>query len=148
MSFLRLRIRALWKARAIGVVFALLLGCGGPYTGSVTGKVLYKGKPLPGGIVTFIHPDGRSAHAQIQEDGSYKVANAPGGEVKCLVVTMKPLPGLPAKIASRMPAKPTDAVYPAGPYVPIPLKYSKPETTDLTYTINRGSQEIIIELKD
>jgi hypothetical protein len=133
---------------ATGTVLTLLSGCGGPYTGTVSGKVLYNGTPLPGGQVTFLHPDGRSGQAQIQEDGSYTVPVAPGGEVKCTVETLKPIPGLPARTAAKIGAKPSEPVFPAGKYVPIPKKYARPETTDLGYTIHRGSQEINIELKD
>src|SRR5579883_847848 len=135
MSSLHPRRRSPWVILGIGMVLALMAGCG-PYTGTVTGKVMYKGNPLPGGIVTFIHPDGRIGQGQIQEDGSYTVAQAPGGEVKCTVATVKPIPGVPKSLASRLPGggKPSEPIYPAGKYVPIPQKYGSAATSGLSLT--------------
>jgi hypothetical protein len=49
------------------------LGCSG--RGTVSGRVLFNGKPLPGGLVKFIPVDARSnpVTATIGEDGSYAV---------------------------------------------------------------------------
>src|SRR5690349_19114636 len=48
----------------------------------VSGKVMYKGKPLPGGRITFVTvKDGFASSANVKEDGQYQM-NAPLGEVK------------------------------------------------------------------
>jgi hypothetical protein len=150
MKLLHPGTRTLWAIVSIGLVFALATGCGGPYTGTVTGKVTYKGTPLPGGIVTFIHPDGRIGQATIKEDGSYTVEQAPGGDVKCTVQTVKPIPAVPKSMASKLPGggHAAEPVYPAGKYVRIPEKYSKPETSGLNLTVHRGSQNYDISLTD
>jgi len=63
---------------SFAVCSLLLAGCGKKATtlNQVTGKVLYKGSPLPGGLIVF-SPDtargesGRIAFSKIQSDGSY-----------------------------------------------------------------------------
>jgi hypothetical protein len=115
------------------------VGCGGPFTGEVAGKVMYKGEPLPGGIVTISHPDGRVAKCTIHEDGSYSIRDAPGGEVTITVQTVPRIPGVPGL---------SEPVYPAGKYVKIPDKYAKPSQSGLHLQVRRGSQEFPIELTD
>lgn len=137
--------------RLLAITTALIwvAGCGGPFTAAVSGRVTYKGNPLPGGTVTFIHPDGRTGYATIQEDGSYNIPAAPGGDVKCIVTTQKPIPALPKGVAAKLPgggSKGSDPVYPTGKYVPIPAKYGDPQTSGLAYTIHRGSNTIDITL--
>src|SRR5262249_45419644 len=116
------------------VLLLTVTGCG-PYTGSVSGTVTFKGKPLPGGMVTFSHSDGRFSYGKIAGDGSYSTPNAPAGEVKIGVATQPPL-------------IPGSKVGPLGPYVPIPIRYKDAETSGLTFTIQRGEQTHNINLED
>src|SRR4051794_22586118 len=75
-----------------------LSGCGA--SGSVSGKVSYKGTMLKGGTVTFHSPMGKaSAVAQIGEDGSYTIEKVPAGDVKICVDTKMLDPGV--KTAAR-----------------------------------------------
>jgi hypothetical protein len=141
-----------WRARA-GLALVLVLGlggCNGPYTGEVSGTVKYKDKPLPGGEVFVYHPDGRTAFARIQEDGTYLIPAAPGGDVKVTVTTKKPIPAVPDFLnpGARNSTRKSETVYPTGPYVPIPPKYGVLDTTPLKTTVNRGSQTYDIELVD
>jgi hypothetical protein len=62
----------------------IMSGCGGEddigKRYSVSGKVTYKGEPVPKGIVTFTPEDsksGRPAAATIQSDGSYTLTTLP-----------------------------------------------------------------------
>src|SRR6516162_1447836 len=49
--------------------FLFAAGCGSSTT-TITGKVYYKDKPLPGGSVTFVGPGGKGGGAsKISEDG-------------------------------------------------------------------------------
>jgi hypothetical protein len=131
---------ARWGLLGVGLMLTLAaLGCGGPFTGEVTGTVQYNGQPLPGGKVTIIHPDGRIGEGDIKEDGTYSIPKAPGGDVKVTVQTIPPIAGIPGI------SKP---LYPAGKYVPIPLKYRKTETSELKLEVKRGSQKFDIELTD
>src|SRR5436305_6259282 len=61
-------------------------GCG-TKTAKLSGKVLFQGRPVPGGLVTFYPTDGRGipASAVIGEDGAYLVNNVPVGTVKVTV---------------------------------------------------------------
>ncbi len=149
MKFLHPSRRSASGILGIGIALIWTTGCGGPFTAPVSGKVTYKGEPLPGGVVTFIHPDGRTGYTTIKEDGSYTIPAAPGGDVKCIVQTIKPIPGLPKRLAAKLPGggnKGSEPIYPAGKYVPIPEKYGDPQTSGLAYTIHRGSNSIDISL--
>jgi hypothetical protein len=122
------------------------MGCGGPFTGEVSGTVKYNGNPLPGGIVTISHPDGRVAKCTIQENGSYTIPDAPGGEVTLTVKTVPPIPKMPSFMVRG--AIESEPVYPAGKYVKIPGKYANPSQSGLHLQVRRGSQEFPIELTD
>jgi hypothetical protein len=130
------------------VIFALCApGCGGPFTGTVSGKVTYKGNPVPGGIITFIHPDGRNPETRIQEDGTYTI-DAPGGDVKVTVNTIPPKPGVPPFVKLGGQKMSSEPYYPAGKYIPIPKKYGDASSTPLTFTVKRSNDPFNIELSD
>jgi hypothetical protein len=156
------RIRA--SLRIVLIVGPLLLatGCG---SGTVDGKVLYQGKPVPGGTVTFIHPKKGSLSSVIGEDGSYQFVNIPPGEVQISVTApvREPERKLPANLdwekikASHppgfneeelkrkmgyRPAPPSSAVS-----VSLPKKYADPTQSGLKYTITSGAQTHDIELE-
>src|SRR5260370_1315116 len=77
------------RAHLLLCLLVLTAGCSGG-TGSVeraevTGKVLFKGQPLPGGRVTFVTVQGGFAHGgTIDERGNYTLS-APVGEVRIAV---------------------------------------------------------------
>jgi hypothetical protein len=143
---------------------ALILVAGCTSHGSVSGKVSYKGKTLPAGLVTFI-PEAGKGHpfnAEIQEDGSYTVNKVPTGPVKILVKTTEP-PKPPARTGPGgvgIHMGPPEGALPEGvknpladlkaeaaKYVKIPPKYADAEQSDLTYTVTSGAQNYDIELK-
>src|SRR5437762_14295213 len=72
-----------WYRRAVGfaalLVLPIVAGCG-PGQAKVTGRVLYDGKPLPGGRVTFM-PEGAAnpVTVNLHEQGNYE-AVLPTGE--------------------------------------------------------------------
>jgi hypothetical protein len=145
-----------------GLIVCLLLGTAGCASkGDISGKVLYQGKPLPGGTVTFLPAGGKGAfNSSIQKDGSYSLTKVPPGEVTITVETesKKPAPqttpqaaakarryiekmqkNWPGRTLSRLPSKEQ--------YVPIPASYKDPEKSGLTYTVTGGTQTYDIELK-
>jgi hypothetical protein len=145
------------KSRALVILaFAVSLGafgCSKP-VGSVKGKVYYKKTALKGGRVIFLKADGQTESSEIQEDGSYNIDKiTPVGPVKIAVVTsgLKPNP----RGGRRNPA-PADAEHPPNKesdptemlkrYIPIPLNYEKPETSNKEYTVTPGSQDYDIQL--
>jgi hypothetical protein len=145
--------------------FALLIAVGCSSKGSVNGKVTFKGKPLPGGTVTFT-PDagGGGGSADINpQDGTYKIENLPRGAMK---VTVKPYQstamrsgpsGAPkdmmAKMKSHLPEgvemkAPGDVEKESGAKAvkDFPNTYSEMETTSLKYTVKGGPNEYNIDI--
>jgi hypothetical protein len=127
-----------------------LAGCG-PGAGSVSGKVTYKDKPLPGGTVTFFAPDKKAYPAVIGTDGTYTLDRVPVGPAKITVappVALGPMrPGMkmdPSKVGG---APEGAAPAPAEKPVSLPEKYQDPEKSELTYTVTTGKQEHNIPLK-
>jgi hypothetical protein len=63
-----------WLAGLL-VVAAAIAGCNpGPKMAPVTGKVLYNGKPLEFGVITFQPPSGQPAQGDIQSDGAFTLS--------------------------------------------------------------------------
>jgi hypothetical protein len=127
-----------------------------PYA-EVSGTVLYKNKPLPGGEVTFVNEGGFTGSATIGEDGKYTV-KAPTGPVKiavdnAMLNTAGAMSGRgrgPAPPANQPRLKRPDSEPPKkmpGRFVPIPQKYYNPEESGLTYTVTSGSQTFDIKLE-
>jgi hypothetical protein len=152
------------RLRLLLGVSLLLLAAGCSSRGTITGKVLLQGKPLPGGTVQFIHPKQGSMNAPIGQDGSYQFVDVPAGEVTIAVIGAAPpmtrelpkgmdwekvkqsYPGLSDEEVKRRtgfgPVSP-----PPGGFVSVPEKYSNPETSGLTYTVTGGAQthDIVLE---
>ncbi len=140
-----------WFLYTVFLAAPFLAGCGssgpgpGGPQGEVSGKVLFKGKPLPGGMVTFMGPAGMFGNSRIGEDGSYQLT-APVGEVKITVdnrmLAVKEKPGEAALNPSTAPRDPIK-----GKYVRLPDKYYSAETSGLTYTVTKGSQSFDVNLQ-
>jgi hypothetical protein len=158
-----------------GLIVCLLLGTAGCASkGDITGKVLYRGKPLPGGTVTFLPAGGKGAYVSpILGDGSYSLTQVPPGEVKIVVETESRNPApqgnsqaaakartymemMQKKMEEEMQKRkqvmpPGRRIVPLPPskeeYVPIPAQYKDPDKSGLTYTVTGGKQTHDIELK-
>jgi hypothetical protein len=154
------------------LIVCLLLGTAGcASNGTISGKVLYRGKPLPGGTVTFLPAGGKGAfNSEIQQDGSYNLTQVPPGEVTIIVETesKNPAPQINPQVGAKeaknvknmrekrqeektrmlewrtrsQPRLPSKEQY-----VPIPASYKDPDKSGLTYTVTGGSQTYDIELK-
>ena len=162
-------IRRLW-ATGLVTCCALLLttgtGCGPDYKsrGVVKGKVTTGKKNLTTGTVMFYGKNGITASATIGEDGSYEMPDAPLGECK-VTVTVMAMPQDPS-VRARMkgggpkmpqgpkdpnsteasePALPSGAKFPST-IVPIDIKYSSPDTSGLSFTVQKGDNTYNIEL--
>jgi hypothetical protein len=157
--------------RLIGVVlaaslFCTLIGCQKtpPPTGEVSGKLTYKGEPVPMGRINFVTEDGRAASGEIK-NGTYKVPAAPIGLVKIEIVGTGGAgnPNNPRsvevpkghggeaqlEVARRMGANPPASVptYQPPKGMTIPQKYGNTNTSGLTYEVVVGPQNHDIELK-
>jgi hypothetical protein len=139
------------------------VGCGGGGAqGKLTGKVLYKGKPVTGGSVIF-RPSSASENtvtAPIDPNGNY-TATVPAGVVKIAVdnrdlqppeATSKkePRPNLPkvGNVTSDTPDPRVNPQKPAGTYVKLPDKYHDVASSGLSYTVKSGSQNYDINLEE
>jgi hypothetical protein len=118
----------------IAVCLSVLAGCG-PNRAQregravVSGTVTFNGKPVPGGIITFLSPSGATAGGMLRSAGNYYIEDAPIGKNK---VTVDP-EAIKPELGSR--------------YVQVPPKYLKPDMTDLKVTIEAGENRADFELK-
>jgi hypothetical protein len=150
--------RSLRRAR-LGLGLVLMLGAlGCSSSGTVSGKVSHKGQTLGGGTIAFFSPGKSSVVSQISPDGSYTIAKIPTGPVKISVETGSAKPAAapkgmapPPGAANLPPEAANSPVYggqkpSGGKYVPIPENYGDPDKSNLTYTVQSGSQTFNIDL--
>lgn len=157
-------VRAVLRLSCFGLWFGmltLLAGCDkNPRTTKfveVSGKVMFQGKPLPGGRITFVAVKGGFASTEtIDESGHYQI-KAPIGEVKISVdnTMLKsqgggkrgggPPKGMkhPRPPDSKSEEKPIK-----GQWVQIPRQYADADKSGLTYTVGPDPQTHDIELSD
>ena len=75
-----------WWACAWAVL--LLAAAAGCSSGTVRGKVSYKGQTVGGGTVVFTVPGKGSIRSEIAEDGSYTISKCPTGTARVTVETV------------------------------------------------------------
>jgi hypothetical protein len=110
----------------------LLAGCAGQ--GQVSGKVHYKGKPLPTGTITFYDQKNNAVSSPIGPDGGYAVEKVAAGPVKITVVTPMAI-----YMAGDKP--------PPGPPPPtLPTKYADANKSGLNWEVKSGSQAHDVDL--
>ncbi|MDB5312456.1 MAG: hypothetical protein JWO38_6658 [Gemmataceae bacterium] len=141
---------------------ALVGGCGPDYKARavVKGKVTVGGKPLTSGTVMFYGNNNNiTSSAVIDTDGSYAMNDAPLGPVQVTVTVAGMPPGPGIKYTPKKGLTDTESKNPSGEGESIPLmskmpstvvripdKFSKPETSGLTYTVEKGEHAHNIEL--
>ena len=130
-----------------------LFGCGSSTTGTVSGKVYLKDKPLKGGNVTFFSPDKKTSQiAKIGEDGSYTIEMMPVGPAKIAVETKSLQQAASARRNTPPPGQNAPNNSLPDPkellkrYVAIPEKYADAPTSGLEYTVQSGKQPFDIKL--
>jgi hypothetical protein len=115
--------------------------------GQVTGTVRFRGDVLPSGIVKFLCADGRSVSAVIAKDGTYRMDGVAAGPARISVISHPRVP-LGFRKAPVIPGEPAQpAVAPEPRSVAIPLRYGKPESSGLTYEVQKGDQIYNINLQ-
>jgi hypothetical protein len=137
-SFLSLRICLVIGAWS--VVLPPVAGCSqGPATGTVHGKVTFKGQPVKEGRATFLNlKEGGAAESQIASDGSYAVQRVVVGEY---VVEITPLTHIVDTNPGKTPPAPVEKAAPD-----IPKKYRMQGTTTLRATVKAGPNEINFDM--
>jgi hypothetical protein len=134
--------RAHYFPKILLVVLSLLLfgtGCTKRTTRvtcSVEGTVSYQGKPISGGFIVFSNLEaGILQSARLEADGRYRLGEIPVGEYK--VYFGDPPPPGPEETAPTADRSP----------LPIPQQYKSPETSQLTATLNSGTNKLNFDLK-
>jgi hypothetical protein len=135
-----------------GIVFGLavvsivvLSGCGAKReTGSVSGKVTFRGEPLANATVTFLAKDGTVGSAMTKEGGEYNVGEVAVGPVQ---ITVHSYPPSPMVVPPTGPKGDVKAQPPKFKFVRIPDRYGQPAQSGLTHTVTRGQQTYDIALK-
>ncbi len=132
---------------ALAMLLAPGVGCGPsdsdqPDTLPVSGKVTYKGKPVPKGTITFQSDQGRMATGEIQEDGTYSLTTARSGDGavaghhRVSIVANEGDPTL-------MPSSPGYV----RPKNLVPMKYNQPDQSGLEANVTKDSKEFHFDLK-
>jgi hypothetical protein len=152
------------------LLVGLAAGCGS--TGTISGTVTYKGKPLKAGTVSFMTTEGgHVASGEIKEDGTYTVSRVPAGPAKVTVKSVEVFTppgggmmggrsgggaprGAPAGAAENV--KPPPGVDMSGfnpnssndKAMKVPDKYKDFAKTPLTCDVKSGNQPYDIQLTD
>jgi hypothetical protein len=158
------------------VVALAALGCGGgnpAAPASISGSVTLNGKALPGGSVSFFTQAGSTGYtASIGSDGTYSISDVPMGDLIVCVETESANPEQPGTTGNSKDAQRYQQMMgdrrkqgggsggsggsagggaaggeKAANYVKIDKKFSKPQTSPLTYTAKNGRNVYNIELK-
>ena len=150
--------RSVCRASGPAVLLALCAvaaGCSsGPRFCDVKGKVLYDGKPLPGGTVQITdEADTQMVFGDLTIDGEFHITHAPAGPVRVVVRTESVKTLLDEKTAKMLQKKGVAAVavdpkVKGNKYVPIPAKYGDRDQTDLKFDLKPDRlNELTVELK-
>jgi hypothetical protein len=139
----RCRIALTRSLCCLGLLLVFVVG-GCSRSATITGTVTYRGQPLKRGEINFIGADGKSRSGLIRSDGTYKVVDAPRGPVKVTVVSLTGADeeGKLSALGLGANSGPVDVHY------AIPVKYTNPDESGLTYRLSRGGQKINIDLTD
>lgn len=128
------------------LLVSLPLGCGpgGPQKGSVSGKVTYKGQPVPKGTITFIatSAEGRNATGELDPEGNYTLQTEAPGDGALLGDYNVTIYAHDEPILDYIPTTPVK------PKILAPVKYEKPETSGLKATVKSGSNRFDFDLTD
>jgi hypothetical protein len=116
---------------AVAALALALVGCGGVSTTNVSGVVKLNGKPLNSGTIAFTGPTNYVASANIDQDGSYEIGNAPIGDVTVTITSSAPVGDEPEEGADPIKKRPSKS--PEG--ISIPKRYSKPATSGLGFKV-------------
>jgi hypothetical protein len=135
--------RAMWPCCLLVLLsagLALVPGCAkkdrhGNLLASGSGKVTYKGIALTSGVILLSPESGPPSVGQIRGDGSFSVDEIPVGTARVSVES----PADPPAARARDTVRPESA---------IPLRYSDPSSSGLTWELKPGSNSKNFDLTD
>jgi len=144
-------------------VVGVLCGCGGSSVAPsrISGRVTYKGAPVPAGGIAFHSEDKGVYPCALSPDGSYSITDVPVGKMVVTIDTEflnpakkvkdyggKGAAGYAERLAAEKAAGIQAGEKSSGTYMKIPEKYSTPKTSPLIVTIESGKQTREFELTD
>jgi hypothetical protein len=133
----------------------------GSSKGKLSGTVIYQGKPVRIGTITFLNDAKEALASSSITNGEYAMTNVPVGPVK-IIVSITQNPARPLRPPKAFEATMSDGAKKANlearqialremgsrpPASPLPPKSIGTDEPDLTYTVQPGSQTHNIELK-
>jgi hypothetical protein len=141
-----------------------------PAGAEVSGTVTLNGKPLPAGWICFHGKAGKEVRIAFA-DGKYQLKNAPTGEIKITIDTdsiramaevlrdrwqaletraslLKAAKKEDAELAKQIEETKRRVKVTFEKFVKIPAKYGQKETTPLTLSVKKGSQNADIKLEN
>jgi len=149
------RLAPVWgRLLLFGFLATLVAGCGPDFKkrATVKGKVTLDGKVISVGTVVFHSEQNITGNAKLDEDGYYVMNDAPLGECRVTVST----PRLPPQGMAHLKGAPTGPVMPGttppdpqsmpSKIVSVPVRFSKPETSGLTFKVETGEHTFDIKL--
>jgi hypothetical protein len=133
-------------ARAVAVLALGLAGCGG--SGTLEGRVSYRGRPVVYGVVSVVGADGLTRVGNISPDGSYAVRDVPAGPATIGVDS--PQPPDPVR-AGRRGGRTGAAPAPPPPvdrsqWVRLPDHFADPSKSGVSTTVRSGANPFDIAL--
>ena len=148
----------------LAAALALVCGCGGSnpnIPATISGRVTYKGTPLPGGNMLFTSQGGGAYPASIGTNGEYTGREFPVGDMTVTIETetlnperkmAKPYPGK-GKGKDKVDmfssaARPEAVTQAASTYMKVPAKYADAAKSGLKVTLKAGKQTQDFELTD
>jgi len=131
------------------ILLASVCGCG--HGTNVTGKVIYKGRPVAYGSVIFLCSDKTARSGVIEPDGSYTIEDVPPGDVNIAVISRDPSKGR-SVLRGQKPSQPgknkaASSEKTAKQWFPLPSKFEDPKTSGLGYIVASDSAVHDIDLK-
>jgi hypothetical protein len=120
------------------VALAFSVGCGGPSTTTVHGKITYKNQPVTSGLINFQAKGQRALGGGINSDGTYEYEIPPGDYLVRIDTPPAPPPGWKE-------GDPQDKMGPRQ----VPIKYGDFVGSGLTAKISgdSGSQQLDFDLQ-
>jgi hypothetical protein len=112
---------------------------------SISGRITQRGRPLPGGTVTFHFADKRSFAARVLPDGTYRL-HLPEKVSGAAKVTVSDVPPPPPDLilGKNVPPPPPDLILVKN----VPSRYRDPAKSGLSCTVRGPNQTFDIELDD
>ena len=140
----------------VSLVALLLAGCGPKRakTGTVSGKVSYKGQPVNGAALLLYPAAGGNTAITVSVDqaGEFHIVDVPAGEYKVVVQGTAGAQQVDPRLLQKMsPEKRAEAEAKlkgmnTPPTIKFPDKYKGPKTTDLKITIGDKNEEKDLQL--